>query len=843
MARLIQARPGKLSHNPSIVFACLILLACDARAAPNVGAARVAIAKEGQAAMAVVVASEASDRVRNAAQNLADYLGKISVARFEVTPGDGTSGIAVGLPGDFAKLEVEGWDRNDPTLREDYLLRSHGAGLYVLGASELAVEHAVWDLLHRLGYRQFFPGANWEIVPQEPALAIELDVREHPDYHARRIWYGNGVGRWAKQPYDDWCIRNRASSGIVINTGHAYDGILKRNRAEFDQHPEYLGLVDGQRTSSKFCISNPGLRQLVVNDALAQFQQNPDLQSVSVDPSDGGGWCECADCQALGSVSDRAVTLANEVAGAVEADFPGQYVGMYAYNYHSPPPSFEVHPQVVIHVATAFIKGAYTADQLLAGWQQQGATLGIREYYSVYTWDHDLPGQARGANLEYLSKTIPHFHSLGARFMSAESSDNWGSNGLGYYLASRMLWNVDEANYLEELRADFLHKAFGSAREPMAEFYRLMDAGSHSLLTDDLIGRMYRLLAEARGTTDDAGALARLADLVRYTHYVELWFDYTASEGPARQAVFEALVRHAYRIRKSMMVHTHGLAKDVPRRDKSISLPAEAGANVPDDKNIWLSDEPFSPEEIEAIVDCGMATRKLLDFKPVAFSTNLVPATGLKLSKVASGTFGNYSRGERTYHLWIEEAPAELSLKVTAGLVYDNRGPATLALFPTAEAQGQAVAMSSVEPSQGQQQIRLNTPLAGHHRLEVSDRTAGTQLELPDGLAVAVQSSPEAPATFQGRWSLYFYVPKSTTVVGGYASGEGRLLNSSGELAYTFRRQPEYFRVAVEPGQDGQLWQFQHSAGQRLLMTVPPYLARNERELLLPAEVVEQDQP
>ena len=93
-------------------------------------------------------------------------------------------------------------------------------------------------------------------------------------------------------------------------------GILRRNRAEFDRHPEYLGLVGGQRTSSKFCISNPGLRRLVVEDALGQLRRDPGRDSVSGDPSDGGGWCECPKCKALGSISDRALTLANEVARA-----------------------------------------------------------------------------------------------------------------------------------------------------------------------------------------------------------------------------------------------------------------------------------------------------------------------------------------------------------------------------------------------------------------------------------------------------------------------------------------------------------------------------------------------
>ena len=43
-----------------------------------------------------------------------------------------------------------------------------------------------------------------------------------------------------------------------------------------------------------------------------------DADSVSVDPSDGLGWCECEACAAMGSISDRAVTLANAVAQGLE---------------------------------------------------------------------------------------------------------------------------------------------------------------------------------------------------------------------------------------------------------------------------------------------------------------------------------------------------------------------------------------------------------------------------------------------------------------------------------------------------------------------------------------------
>src|SRR5439155_78212 len=93
-------------------------------------------------------------------------------------------------------------------------------------------------------------------------------------------------------------------------------------KGEFDRHPEYLALVDGKRVKDgevKFCIGNPGLRKLVATYAADHFTKNPEATSISLEPSDGLGWCECRDCRALGSVSDRVVILCNEAAAAVRA--------------------------------------------------------------------------------------------------------------------------------------------------------------------------------------------------------------------------------------------------------------------------------------------------------------------------------------------------------------------------------------------------------------------------------------------------------------------------------------------------------------------------------------------
>ena len=133
--------------------------------APPVAAAeRAELAAEGRALMNVVVGDEASEAVRASAATLAAYLSRISGAEFQVVPGDGAAGIVMGLPADFVALPMEAAFKTGPYDREDYILQSNARGVWLLGATEMAVEHAVWDLLYRLGHRQYFPGETWEIV-------------------------------------------------------------------------------------------------------------------------------------------------------------------------------------------------------------------------------------------------------------------------------------------------------------------------------------------------------------------------------------------------------------------------------------------------------------------------------------------------------------------------------------------------------------------------------------------------------------------------------------------------------------------------------------------------------
>ena len=103
------------------------------------------LAEYGRALEPIVVSANANAEAKGAADTLADYLGRISGARFEVKTGDGESGIVVGRAEDFPKLKTGvAFHPSDAMRGEEYLLRSQAHGVWLLGDSDLAVRHPVW---------------------------------------------------------------------------------------------------------------------------------------------------------------------------------------------------------------------------------------------------------------------------------------------------------------------------------------------------------------------------------------------------------------------------------------------------------------------------------------------------------------------------------------------------------------------------------------------------------------------------------------------------------------------------------------------------------------------------
>jgi hypothetical protein len=879
----------------------LLLLCLQAGAAEEVP--KVQLADGGTAAMPVMIGKGATPTVRGAAEELALLLKRISGAAFTVSEGSGRKGIAVGRAKDFPELDLGGaLDLKGIAGREQYLLRSHRDGLYLIGQTEIAVENAVWDLLHRLGLRQYFPGEAWEIVPEKQSLAIRVNAVEAPDYLSRSIWCAHGMWPDHGEGYRTWLKRNRIRKGFDLQTAHAYGQIIRANKAAFDAHPEYYPLRGGRRDPSpqaKLCIGNPTLRQLVADWAVAHFTENPEADSISVDPSDGGGWCECEACKAIGSASDRALLLANTVARQVRRKIDSnRYVGMYAYNEHSPAPTkVRVEPGVIVSVATAFIKGGKSAEEIAAGWQGAGSELlGIRDYFSVYLWDGDMPGQSRINDPVRLAATLARYHQLGTRFISAESSENFGPNGLSYYVAGRVLWDVKEADRVEAIRQEFLDTAFGSAANAMKAYYDLfMQKGAPALFCDNLLAGMYRTLKKAMESTGDEAVRRRIGQLVIYTRFLDLKSRYQAATGPERQKRFEQLLKHIYRNRGTRMHHSFAFIKviqDKTKGDSSVTVPTaemeearDAVKNAPkqptatplddaaegddeidldeesepetrDKEPRWKQGLPSTPNEIARMLAEGIERYEFIEIDTRHFSNDLVPAGPLGLRKVEPLLGAKRkSRGRRWYYLWAPKAPFTFEMKMINGLFkhYRDRGDADIRLFwAVHEGDGEyhrdglaltQVGQANVPPDGKPYPFTFTTQHKGLHLLKVKDGYDCSKLFYQEGLRFTqklVMERKQMDMGSNGKQRLYFYVPKGTEHIGGYAAARGTIEDPAGNTAHTFGK-AGYFKVPVPRGMDGKLWVFKGSMSKLGFMNIPSFVARNGEELLLPREVVEAD--
>lgn len=800
----------------------------------------VLLANEGITNFSVVTSSNADVKVKQIAILLADYLYKINGASFSVVTGAGTSGISIGVPSDFPELPFNStFDLTHPAQKQGYEIKSHSNGVYIIGATPIAVEYAVFDFLDRIGYRHFFPMAKWEIIPSKRKLEFGLHIKEVPDFYSRNIWPGYGV--WSEfsaiTTRRNIAVRN---GGITLNSGHAYDAIVNANKAVFNAHPEYYSLVNGKRRivsqEIKFCLESPALIDLVSNYVVKQFQNNPNLESASIEPSDGGGWCECQHCTTIGTPSTRAVYLANIVAQKVRQNFSGKKLGMYAYNMHSPPPAIDVDQDVVVSVATNFIAGGMQLDDIINGWEAKKAVLGLREYYDVYIWSKMLPGKSAASNISYLKTTIPNFYNRGSRYMSAEASDDWGPCGLGYYIANRLLWDIDEN--VDEIIDDFCQQSFGPAALAMKNYFTLcLDGSSPKLLSEDLIGRMYRYLGQARAAvTENELILSRIDDLVLYTRYSELYMKFDAADSANKQAAFNNFMNFIATLKNYRIIHT--LAIDRGSHWKNMS----PNPNTYTTPNWNSSAIVYTSEQINTIVNQGIANNELLDFEPIGFSTNLVPVK-FQYDK-PMGTL-DYRRGTFEYYLWVYDDLKPINIQVTGGLIYGTRGNVKVSLYKLGGASegGEYETLiqtdESTPPDKLPHVITLTPNQAGLHLIKFSDgmdRTLEVWQNYDKIFSGTFNNDLEVDGTY------YFYVPVGTSIIGMFHKlWRGQLYDPYDNKVYDFTNTSDYQSFPVPQGMDGKIWYFKQAKGIVNLMTVPSYFSLNPKFFLLPEEVVVQD--
>ena len=298
---------------------------------------QLTLAQGGAVLAEVRIPSACHEAVRFAAEELRDYVEKMSGARLPVVEAALPENTLLVAPPEAAP---EAFPK--PALEHDgYALVPLDGALLLRGARPRSVLFAAYDVLRALGCRWFELGEDGEVVPRIETPSLPLIERvETPRFAMRGLVHG------AYPLLTDWMAKNRMNTSIVygmrladIERDGGMDGLRRRDMtAEFGHHdfkryfidpatyladhPEWFGLHGGRRVGGYrgvcLCLTNGEMEDRFAENVAALLGKYPWVERVSVWPDDGLILCECEACRRDYSdgrnVNDHILGFANRIA-------------------------------------------------------------------------------------------------------------------------------------------------------------------------------------------------------------------------------------------------------------------------------------------------------------------------------------------------------------------------------------------------------------------------------------------------------------------------------------------------------------------------------------------------
>ena len=322
------------------------------------------IATDTKAKCVIVRHADATPAEIKAAEELAATLQQMTGATFEIkTNADASTKatIIVG-PGTFASQLFPDvpFDKLGP---DEIVMHVKGDKLLLAGGRPRGTIYSVYRFLQeQCGVRYWAPWAT--NVPHKTTLRVpNLNVRYTPPFEYRGpFWYSGFEQKWKvhnQSNNESWFIPPELG-GCIHYKGfcHTFYQLIPPDKY-FAEHPEWFSMVNGKRTTenAQLCLTNPKLRDMMVQRVKEWMRESPDAQIISVTQNDCFGFCECPDCKALddaeGSHAGTMVAFANYIAEHIEAEFPNVAVDTFAYQYtRKPPKTIKPRHNVIIRLCS-----------------------------------------------------------------------------------------------------------------------------------------------------------------------------------------------------------------------------------------------------------------------------------------------------------------------------------------------------------------------------------------------------------------------------------------------------------------------------------------------------------
>jgi hypothetical protein len=283
-----------VNASATVLFFSLLLLH------PVGSRADLLIAKSGKPSCVIIQQPGASAPEIHAAQELAQILGQMTGASFEIQTNDSAPEHAIIIgPGPaaakfFPEIPLEHFGS------EEFVMRVKDGRLLLAGGHPRGTLYSVNRFLQEQG------GVRWWTawatnVPHRASFPVPaLNVRSNPAFESRAAYWSTGF-----DPV--WKMHNGVNNenyaippelgGSVTYKGfcHTFYPLVPPEKY-FAPHPEWYSLINGKRTheNAQLCLSNPELRDFVVGQAREWLRSAPDAAIISITQNDCDGHCQCS---------------------------------------------------------------------------------------------------------------------------------------------------------------------------------------------------------------------------------------------------------------------------------------------------------------------------------------------------------------------------------------------------------------------------------------------------------------------------------------------------------------------------------------------------------------------
>ena len=419
---------------------------------------------------------------------------------------------------------------------------------------------------YKFSYSQviaYHPNSHWHI----PGELSQKNSKYPFNYFFGQYYYPRKFkdGTWQSSEWREWIKLNHFSYEYPLE-GHSWQAVVQRNKDIFQVHPEYLAMINGKRggygKTTKLCVSNKDLQKLFIEDRIKAFEalNDPD-GSVSVEPSDGGGFCQCEACSKLGKISNQVFTLANITARALRAKYPNAKVNLYAYYKHAAIPDFDLERNVHVTVIPDGFQQAYDGDVMMALWAEKAH---IKTYYEYFT----IPQQKGELPRLYIQNFIRRMElakKLGYQGYWFETGLNLNS-AIALQLFNQ-LW-LDNNLTWEAITEKFLRNSFKGSYIPMK---RLFNRWWHTWLAEEEIPMAIYDLEEASSLAKNKDEKERITDLKAYLHYIILYEEWNKNRKDSEKT--KRYFNYLYESSNRMIVNVSALYQIfgayIPKEERS----------------------------------------------------------------------------------------------------------------------------------------------------------------------------------------------------------------------------------------------------------------------------------